>query len=381
MENKIIYIGVDVHTTNFNITFYDLESDKYMYDSRLKPQNCLLVDYINKIKKKHYSDGEYEYEFIIGYEAGYTGYITCRYLLEHGLNCVVLAPSTIKRSQKQKKYKSDVADARLIAKTLANKDYSAVFIPMPEDESVKRLLSVRDLKSKELTQHKNKIKAFIQQKGYKYDKRVSSNWTAEYMKFLSECLEAEELPEDKLVLKILLDEYLHLQQLIKEIDARIEELAQKDRYRESVRNLCAFKGINTLIAMSIVLTVGDIRRFENPKQFANYLGLTPGMHSSAEKNNTLGITKNGNKKLRRLFVLAAQSYSRGNAYYKSKALEKRQEGLDPKVIAYAERARVRLQKKYIRLRNGRFKAHNTIVCAIARELANFVWGMLSGDID
>jgi len=49
------------------------------------------------------------------------------------------------------------------------------------------------------------------------------------------------------------------------------------------------------------------------------------------------------------------------------------------VIAYADEANTRLRRKYYRLiRRG--KSHNVAVAAIARELACFVWGMMTGNI-
>ena len=58
--------------------------------------------------------------------------------------------------------------------------------------------------------------------------------------------------------------------------------------------------------------------------FNGYLGLIPGEHSSAEKTNRLGITKTGNKLLRRLLVEAAQHCGRGAVGRKSVSLKKKQ---------------------------------------------------------
>ena len=75
---------------------------------------------------------------------------------------------------------------------------------------------------------------------------------------------------------------------------------------------------------------------------------------------------------------SAQSYSRGQVGKKSKALKARQEGNDAAVIAYADRANERLKRKFKKLAFCR--SHNVAATAVARELACFIWGMMTGNI-
>ena len=93
----------------------------------------------------------------------------------------------------------------------------------------------------------------------------------------------------------------------------------------------------------------------------------------------MGITKQGNAFLRKLFVECAQSFSRASSG-KSEVLKKLQEGNAPEVIAYAERANERLRKRYMRLVLHNRKSHNKATAAIACELACFIWGMMTGNI-
>ena len=116
------------------------------------------------------------------------------------------------------------------------------------------------------------------------------------------------------------------------------------------------------------------------EQFAAYLGIVPGEHSSAEGRNRLGITKAGNAHVRTLLTEAAQSFGRGKVGYKSKALAKRQEGNPTRVIAYADRANERLRRKYYRL-IAHGKQSNVAKTAVARELGCFMWGMMTGHIN
>ena len=86
----------------------------------------------------------------------------------------------------------------------------------------------------------------------------------------------------------------------------------------------------------------------------------------------------GNAHLRRLLVEAAQCYTRGRIGQKSKALIARQRGNTPQVIAYADKANERLRRRYYRLSSH--TKRNIAVTAVARELACFIWGMMTNNI-
>ena len=81
-----------------------------------------------------------------------------------------------------------------------------------------------------------------------------------------------------------------------------------------------------------------------------------------------------------MLVEAAQSYSRGQIGFKSKALKARQYGNPPEVIAYADKANERLRRKYYRMVLKNNKRTNVAKTAVARELACFMWGMITGNV-
>ena len=164
------------------------------------------------------------------------------------------------------------------------------------------------------------------------------------------------------------------------MDRRIEELASKDEYKESVKKLCCFIGVQTHTALSVLVEVGDFKRFATADKFASYLGLVPGEDSSGDEKTRLGITKAGNRHVRQLLTESSQTYSRGQIGHKSKALKARQAGNLPQVIAYADKANERLRRKYYKMVLGKSKKHNVAKTAIARELACFMWGMMTDKI-
>ena len=112
----------------------------------------------------------------------------------------------------------------------------------------------------------------------------------------------------------------------------------------------------------------------------HYLGLVPGEDSSGEGQTRLSITKAGNSHLRTLLIEAAQCFTRGKTGYKSKTLKARQQGCSPTVIAYADKANERLHRRYYKLILSRGKKVNVAKTAIARELACYIWGMMTENI-
>ena len=105
----------------------------------------------------------------------------------------------------------------------------------------------------------------------------------------------------------------------------------------------------------------------------------PGECSSGDKQQYTGITKAGNSHLRKLLVETAQVFSRcATKSGKSAALKARQAKCDSLTIAYADKANARPKKKYLKIAM-RSKA-NIAKTAVAREMACFIWGMMTDNI-
>ena len=86
---------------------------------------------------------------------------------------------------------------------------------------------------------------------------------------------------------------------LKDFDRRI---TQFDKTNPVCQRLLTVPGVGVLTATIILAMVGDPFRFENGRQFAAYIGLVPGQHSSGGKNVLLGISKRGNTYLCTLLI-------------------------------------------------------------------------------
>lgn len=366
--SSIIYIGMDVHTTNFTICAYSPYTGEIFDKRQVGPDPNNVKKYIERLKGICGEDEKY----VCGYEAGNLGYSLYNSLKAMDIECVIIAPSTIKKCAKQKRRKNDWYDSEELAKCLASGDYKSVYVPTDKDDSVKEYIRMRDDVSLQMKQTKQHIIAFCQRHGF-LDNGTSRKWTVRYRQWLKSLVFTEPL------LKETMDEYLlmlqQLEEKLEHLDKRIEELAERPEYKERVDKLICFKGITQRTALPVIVETGDFSRFPTAGHYASYLGLIPGEHSSGESINHLGITKAGNSHLRMLLVEASQNYGRGTAGVKSAGLKSRQKGQAENIVMYADRANERLRKKFIRIALN--SSSNIAKVAVARELACFIWGMMN----
>lgn len=372
--NRIIKIGMDVHTTNYTLCIFE---PSFVHDgtvhviTKVKPAVKNIIKTVENFKKKYPND---QFDIVCGYEAGCLGYSLYHQLTHIGIRCVILAPTTMK-VEKGKRLKNDYRDAKMIAECLAYGGYSAVHIPTELDNSVKEFIRMRDDISANLKRIKQQIIALTTRNGKYYDGK--SYWTQKHIKWLEDISFDEEILQE--TLEEYMIEYRHLSNRVERLDQRIEEISTKEEYVEKVKDLQCFIGIKTHTALSLIVETSDFTRFTKGDMYGAFLGLIPGDASSSDNDCKLGLTKTGNRHLRRLLIEAAQGYTKGKIGYKSKALKARQAKCSSEVAAYADKANERLKRKYYHM-ISRGKKHNVAKVAVARELACFVWGMMTENI-
>lgn len=366
--NSIVYIGMDVHKESYTLCSYSYDTDKVEYKQTIPSDYKLVLKYMEQVRKRF----EGEVTFVCGYEAGCLGYSLYHQLKDHAVDCKILAPTTMAITNTHH-VKTDKRDAANIARCLAFHTYSEVYVPDNEDNTIKEYIRMRDDQKLMLKKIKQQILAFVLRQGKRFE-GGKTYWTIAHMKWLKS-LELTGL--DKETLSEYLITYEYLTDKIERFDKRIEELASGEKYEKKVKNMSCLIGVKTHTALSMIVEVGDFERFEKAPRFAAFLGLVPSEDSSADNVNRYSITKAGNSHLRRLMVEAAQSYTRGNIGHKSIALKQRQQGNSPEVIAYADKANERLRRRFYKMTLSKGVNRNVATTAIARELACFIWGMMT----
>jgi transposase len=157
---------------------------------------------------------------------------------------------------------------------------------------------------------------------------------------------------------------------LQRLEAELRTQVQTWRWGPVVEAIQALRGVQVTVAVTLIAALGDLSRFDNPRQLMSYLGLIPSEHTSGERRRQGAITKTENSQARRALIEGAWAYR-----YPAKVNRHLQLRLEkaPKVIQdISWKAPGRLCKRYQRL-IARGKNANQVVVAIARELAAFVW--------
>jgi transposase len=301
------------------------------------------------------------------YEAGPCGFVVWRQLHAQGIDCEVVAPSSIPKRSGDR-VKTDRRDAMLLARLARSGDLSAVRVPDAADEAVRDLVRAREDAVRECRNARHRLKAPLLRNGITYAGK--SAWTAAHLRWLATL----KLPHA--AQQIGFQEYRHA---ITEATARIGRLEQALRDASSdwslkplVQALQALRGVQLTAAITLVAELQDLLRFESPRQLMADVGLVPGEYSSGPKRRQGSITKAGNSAARRMLVEVAWHYQ--HAPRVSPVIATRHAGLPQAVTDIAWKAQLRLDAKFKRLLARRVMKNKAVV-AVARELTGFVWAI------
>jgi transposase len=330
---RVLYIGMDVDKEKIIVAKL-AKSAKVTEERAIANRPEAIRKYFAALSK--------EADVMATYEAGCFGFGLYHQLTDLGVAAIVAAPGLIPRKPSDR-LKTDRRDARTLAFALRAGQITGVHVPTKQDESVRDYLRMCEDMRDDLRKCKQRILHLLLRRGIRYEQ--AGAWTVKHKNWLA-TLDLGS-PLDRQTLDSYLARLQELESTCSQLTSELETIAEGDRYRDPVRTLRTFKGIKTLIALSLIAEIGDFRRFSSAAQFMAFLGLVPSEHSSGNKRRQGGITKAGNSHLRRLLVEAAWHY---RSYHpSSRVLVERRRGVDPRIISYVNRAGRRLNRKYLHL--------------------------------
>jgi len=302
------------------------------------------------------------------YEAGPCGYGVYRHLLARGQDCQVVAPSQIPQKPGER-VKTDRRDAAKLAAHLRSGDLSAVWVPDEEQEAMRDLTRARgDFKGQQ-RKARQQLNAFVLRHGHHWPKG-RSRWTQAHLEWLESLRFAH--PWQREVLARYLEAVREAGRRVAEITAEMERALPQWSLAPVVASLMALRGIDRVAAMTLLAELGDLTRFDSPRQLMGFLGLVPSEHSSGGRRRQGAITLTGNRHARRMLVESAWSYrfpARQTAHLKRKGADASGEA---KTIAW--QAQKRLCGRYRRLQQAG-KNTKVVTVAVARELVGFIWAI------
>jgi transposase len=360
-QSSTLFIGMDVHKDSIAVAYVSQDHGAQVtYLGAIGTRQCDIDQMIRKMqsKAKH---------LICIYEAGPCGYWLYRYLTKKGYDCWVVAPSLIPKKPGDR-VKTNRRDAVQLARLARSGDLTLVSVPKVEDEAIRDLTRAREDTLSDLKDAKFRLKAFLLRQDIRYAGRA--NWGPAHLRWLSEvvCPTAAQQIVFQEYVRAITESTERLQRLEQELQAQV----QAWRLYPVVEALQALRGVQFTVAVTMVAEIGDLTRFEHPRELMKFLGLTPSEYSTGDHRRQGAITKAGNTHARRALVEGAWAYR-----YPAKVSRHLQLRLEkqPQVIQdISWKAQVRLCRRYRRL-GARGKHANVVTVAIARELAGFMWAI------
>ncbi|MBN4077443.1 IS110 family transposase [Sulfobacillus acidophilus] len=366
MKKILHYIGIDVDDQSFHISAISSET-RESQQFKTKATTASLI----KVLRKYVPD--LNKSALVAYEAGHLGYSLMRALDKKGITCKVIAPTSIPKSANER-VKNDRLDSEKIAIAMRNNAVSYVNPPSEEQEADRQLVRTRGDLVSQASDIKRNILSMCRTLGLDYTKETNkkSNWTPHHFQYLKKkvpLLQRSAAIALEAKLKVL--EFMRCS--IADVEYEIEKLAHSVPYKKTVAALRCFKGIQTTVAMLLATELYSIKRFAHPRQLTAYVGLDIREYSSGGKQSQMGISKMGNKHVRRALVEACQFAFTAKAPLKR--LKQAHKKTEKRIIDIADKCRNRLSKKGIRmLLSG--KPRNKAKVACAREMLGFIWETL-----
>ena len=255
-NSNILFIGLDVHKESIEVA---IAEDGLSGEVRHLGKISGSLTAVDKLIRKLASKGK---TLHFCYEAGPCGYELQRHLTAKGHICVVVAPSLIPKKPGDK-VKTDKRDALMLARLFRAGELTAVYVPKREDEAIRDLSRAREDAMIIQKSARQRLKSFLLRHNIRYV--GTSNWSEKHLRWL-----ADEVRLPNPAQQVVFQEYVNtiteaaarLTRLLKEI----EHYVNRWRMAPVVEALMALRGVQMIVAVTMVSELGDITRFKSPTQ-------------------------------------------------------------------------------------------------------------------
>jgi len=251
------------------------------------------------------------------YEAGRDGFWLHRYVESHGVENLVVDPSSIEVNRRKRRAKTDRLDAKKLLRLLMRycwgdkEAWRVVRVPGVEEEDERHLHRELESLKKERTMHSNRIRSFLKLHGIRIDNPRKANF--------KEYLDSIRLWDGRGLGSGLKERLKREYDRLELVQSQIGFL-EKERMRlvrlqetESMRRIgqmMALRGIGIESSWLLEKEFFGWRGFRNRKEVGALSGLTPTPYTSGESEKEQGISKEGNRRVRVMMTEIAWSWLR-----------------------------------------------------------------------
>jgi transposase len=348
-------VGLDVHARSVLACALDGTTGE-VFERRMTPDHGEILGWIQMLPGP----------VSVVYEAGPTGFGLARALTAAGIECVVAAPSKLIRPPGDR-VKTDVRDARHLARLLHLGQVVSVAVPSVSQEAARDLVRAREDCRGDLMRARHRVSKMLLRQGIVY--YGGKAWTGSHELWLRR--QRWGTHGQQLAFDAAFDAMLATADRRDRLDEAIAQMACDSEFSQVVDRLQCLRGISTLTGFGLAVEIGDWHRFTG-RTIGAYVGLVPTEYSSGATRVQGGLTKTGNSHVRRLLIEAAWNHRK--PYRPGPRLRRRWENATPAVRARSLAANRRLHNRWVRF-DQRHKRPVIANAAIARELAGWCWSL------
>lgn len=234
---------------------------------------------------------------LVGMEACGTSHHWARELTALGHRVKLMPPTYVKPYVRRNK--NDAADAEAICEAVTRPTMRFVPIKSTEQQGILVIHRVRSVLIRQRTMMANALRGHMAEFGIIVRQGLKA------VRDLGRMIEDPRysLPATvRAALRVLVAQLAGVEEKISEIEAQLMAWHRAD---ETSRRLASIPGVGPITASAIAATVSDPSQFKSGREFAAWLGLVPRQKASGTKNVLSGISKRGDKYIRRLLVSGA----------------------------------------------------------------------------
>jgi transposase len=292
-----IQIKWRVHMKNIKVLGIDLAKNVFQIHGTNEKGKCVLKKKLTRAKLMEFMSNLSP--CLVGIEACGSAHYWSRLFKQMGHTVKMMAPQFVKPYVQSNK--NDQNDARGIAEAVTRPNMKFVPSKTIEQQDILLLHRARELVIKQRTAQSNQIRGLLAEYGVIIAQGFSQ------LKKLMVILEEN---ENKLTQRAKVI-FINLYEQFKNCDAQVaaydKEIKQSAEQNVMCKEVMKMAGLGPITASAVVSTIGDAKVFKNGRELSAWLGLVPKQHSSGGKIQLGGISKRGDRYVRKLLIQGARA--------------------------------------------------------------------------
>jgi transposase len=217
------------------------------------------------------------------FEAGPTGYGLYRQVQALGHDCMVVAPALIPKRAGER-IKTNRRDAVTLARLYRAGELTGVWAPNPAHEAVRDLVRAREAAADDLRRKRQQLLSFLLRHSRIYS--GGGHWTLAHRRWLAG--QKFDHAAQQIVFQEGIDAIEASLQRLRRVEKQLAVVVPEWSMAPVVEAYQAMRGASFLVAVIFAAEIGDVRRFDTPRQLTSFLGLVPAESSTGDTVPTDG---------------------------------------------------------------------------------------------